>query len=170
MDLTAQASSEKYFNCIGNPDDTGTTPGAYCLYAYSTSAGNEGLMELHWIAQTAMGVASTAPTISASTTGLLRFATQLQTSISQNIASTSGPDYAYSLGSNFSVSWYQPKKASYYVNQMRFDPGTKVRAWHFDGRTSTWTQSTDHTILAAEHASGLVMGAACLLGAAALAF
>merc|ERR1712233_280132 len=57
VDLTAQASSEKYFNCIGKSGDTTSgTPGAYCLYAFSTSAGNEGLMELHWIAQTAMAV------------------------------------------------------------------------------------------------------------------
>jgi len=41
---------------------------------------------------------------------------------------------------------------------MRFQPGMKVQGWHFDGRTSSWTTGTAHTILATEGASTLFAG------------
>ena len=55
-----------------------TIPGAYCLKASTQGTGLEELMEFHWMPLTEINVANTAPvSFSASTTGLLRFATQL---------------------------------------------------------------------------------------------
>lgn len=76
-DLSTYATAVTFFNCIGKKDDVQTTPGAYCLKASSAAAGVEELMEFHWVPQTSMAVVATAPTISATTTGLLRYATQL---------------------------------------------------------------------------------------------
>jgi len=42
VDLTNQANSEQYINCIGDPVDTvSSVLGAYCLVAASTSPGVE---------------------------------------------------------------------------------------------------------------------------------
>ena len=68
------------------------------------------------------------------------------------------------MGSDFSVRWYQPKFAPYYLNQMRFDPGTTVRAWHWDGRTNAWTKSATDIVIKAE------MGASVLMAGAAVSF
>lgn len=43
---------------------------------------------------------------------------------------------------------------------MRFDPGTTVKAWHWDGRVNTWYTSADIALEQANGASALVAGAA----------
>ena len=58
------------------------------------------------------------------------------------------------------ASWYQPKYASFYVNQMRFGPGQTIKGWHFDGRTNTWHTGSDIKILASNGASALFAGVA----------
>jgi len=170
--LDALSTATSFLNCIGKEGDTSTNPGAYCVYANSASAGNESQLELHWVLQSAMAPSdNAAPTLGASTTGLARFATQLQTQFKQqstfNGATT---DYQYLEDTDFTASWYQPKYSAYYVNQMRFDVGTTITAWHFDGQTSTWHTATGTKIELANGASSLAAGVACLLGAASLAF
>lgn len=170
MDALTAATS--FFNCIGKEGDVSTNPGAYCVYANSASAGNEQQLQLHWIKQSLMAPSDNkAPTIGASTTGLARFATQLQTKFKQHAVTNGGTtDYQYLENTDFTASWYQPKFSAYYVNQMRFDVGTTITAWHFDGRTSTWHTKKGTKIMAANGASTLTAGVACLLGAASLAF
>lgn len=51
VDLSTLSTNSKFFNCVGLALDPSAIPGAYCVYAYSVSAGNEGALELHWIAQ-----------------------------------------------------------------------------------------------------------------------
>jgi len=74
VNLTTYASNVKFFNCIGLTLDPSPAPGAYCVMANTVSAGNEGALELHWIAQLDLGTTLAAPVTGASTTGLARFA------------------------------------------------------------------------------------------------
>jgi len=113
----------------------------------------------------------TFPTLSSGSTGLTRFATQLQLTYTQTVDDESTGDYSYALDSGFTAEWYQPKYAKIYLNQYRFSPGMKVKAWHYDGETATWYTADDIEITTANSASTLAAGAACLLGvAASLAF
>jgi hypothetical protein len=165
-DLTS-ASSTEYLNCVGQVSGDG----AYCVRArIASTAGTEKLLELHWIAQSAIGTAaaSSPPTTSVTTTGLLRFVSQLGTTFTQASTTTDDViDYEYSDDSSFTAAWYQPKEADYYLNQMRFQADDAIMGWHYD--SSTWTDGSSVTLTSDDGASYLALGAT--LGAIfALAF
>ena len=67
------------------------------------------------------------------------------------------------------MQWFQPKYAPYYLNQNRFDPGTTVKAWHWDGRVNTWYTGSD-VVLKTENGAAALMAGAALGFAGMLAF
>lgn len=157
-------SDKEYFNCIGSPS-TDDAAGAYCLRGQSgSSPGAEKLLQLHWLPQSVLTDDEGLPETSTSGTGLKQFSAYLGTEITQLIEEDLATDYQYYADSSFSANWYQPKHAAYYLNQYRFEPGSSIKAWHWDG--ANWHESDTHTVGVSENGVALAAGAATALFAA----